>query len=224
MRENYEDSGFNPFKVGIIGALLIAAAVASLLGFRTYSETKLGRAAAEQQLDQLKTENAQLEKKIKAQEEDSQAKATSLKKELQQRESKFADIVRQKDYEGRAADAHIAQMDKKKTELEAQLAQSKKDLDQKGKDIKQLQDQLTKLQADLQKARSDADRNAKSYQTLKDKLDNIQEGDKAAADEMVQELADARQALKREQSERKKLEEELQALRQPADQQQEQPQ
>jgi chromosome segregation ATPase len=220
MREDYEDSGFSPFKVGIIGALVVAVAVACLLGFRTYSETKLGRAAAEQQLDQLKTENDQLKKKMEALEDDSTAKADALKKQLQQRESQLAGVVRQKDYEGRAADAHIAQMEKKRTELEAQLAQSKKDLDQKGKDVKQLQDQLNKLQVDFQKARVEADRNSKSYQTLKGKLDNIQEGDQAAADRMVQELADARQALKREQSERRKLEEELDALRQPPPQQQ----
>jgi chromosome segregation ATPase len=220
MREDYEDSGFNPFKVGIIGALAIAAAVACLLGFRTYSETKIGRAAAEQQSEQLKTENDSLKKKIDTLQENSQVTETGLKKQLQQRESQLAGVVRQKDYEGRSADAHIAQIEKKKEELEGQLAQAKKDADQKAKEMKQLQDALNKVQADLQKARVDADRNAKSYHTLKDKLDNIQEGDQAAADRMVQELADARQALKHEQSERRKLEEELDALRQPPQQQQ----
>src|SRR6266487_1301961 len=112
MREDYEDSGFNPFKIGIIGAIAIAVAVACLLGFRTYSETKLGRAAAEQQLEQLKTENDQLKKKMGTLEEDSQTTASSLKKQLQQRESQLAGVVRQKDYEGRSADAHIAQMEK----------------------------------------------------------------------------------------------------------------
>lgn len=220
MREDFEDSGFNPFKIGIIGALVIAAAVASLLGFRAYSETKLGRAAAEQQLEQLKTENDLVKKKMDALQEDSQAKASSLKKQLQQREFQLAGVVRQKDYEGRAADAHIAQMEKKKTELEGQISQDKKELDQKGRELKQLQDQLNKLQADYLKARGDADRSNKSYLALKQKLDNLQEGDQAAADKMVQELADARQALKREQTERKKLEEELDALRQPPQQQQ----
>jgi uncharacterized protein HemX len=94
MREDYEDSGFNPFKIGIIGAIAIAAAVACLLGFRTYSETKMGRAAAEQQLEQLKSENDQLKKKMDALAEDSQTTATSLKKQLQQRESQLAGVVR----------------------------------------------------------------------------------------------------------------------------------
>src|SRR5215467_12745033 len=108
MREDYEDSGFNPFKVGIIGAIAIAATVASLLGFRTYSETKMGRAAAEQQLEQLKTENDQLKNKMDALQDSSQTTQASLKKQLQQRESQLAGVVRQKDYEGRSADAHIA--------------------------------------------------------------------------------------------------------------------
>lgn len=220
MREDYEDSGFNPFKIGIIGALVIATAIGCLLGFRTYSETKMGRAAAEQQLDQLKAQNQELQKKIETLEADSHNTASALKKQLQQRESQLAGIVRQKDYEGRAADAHIAQVEKKKSELEAQISQDKKDLEQRARNLKELQDQLNKLQADYQKARSDADRNSKSYQTLKQKLDNLQEGDQAAADKMVQELAEARQELRREQSERRKLQEELDSLQQPPPEQQ----
>ncbi|HJZ10937.1 MAG TPA: hypothetical protein VJ521_02220, partial [Acidobacteriota bacterium] len=62
--------------------------------------------------------------------------------------------------------------------------------------------------------RSESERHAKNYQTLKAKMDNLAAGDQAAADRMVEELAQARQALKREQSARRRLEEELTALRQ----------
>jgi chromosome segregation ATPase len=220
MREDYEDSGFNPFKIGIAGAIIVAAAIAVLLGFRSYSATKEGRAAAEQQIEQLKSQNEALQKQLDQLKEDSTASTEKLKKQFQQRESQLTGIVRQKDYEGRAADAHIAQVEKRKTELENAIAQAKKEiaaktaaLDARAADIKRAQDQLNKTQADLQKVRMEADRNAKDYSALKQKLDSIEEGDQAAADRMVQELADARRELKREQGERKKLEEQLESLK-----------
>jgi uncharacterized protein YdcH (DUF465 family) len=88
-------------------------------------------------------------------------------------------------------------------------------MDQKTQDLKRLQDQIGKSQLDLQKIRTEFDRATKSYNELQRKIKSIDDGDQAAADVMVQQLAEARRQLKEEQELRHKLEQELDALRQP---------
>jgi hypothetical protein len=62
-------------------------------------------------------------------------------------------------------------------------------------------------------ARQESDRNAKEMKVMRDKLNKIDEGDRAAADAMVDQLAQARQELKSERAARQKLEQELTELR-----------
>ena len=110
----------------------------------------------------------------------------------------------------RDADAKLTQLKKDKAAMESQLADLKKDAED---NAKMLRDQMTKLQADLKTARLEADRNAKNAAVYKAKLDKIAEGDQAAADVMVQQLADLQQKLKKEQATRQKLEDDLDQLR-----------
>jgi len=214
MREDYEREGFSPIRFGIIGALIIAGIVAGTLGYRSFQASKLQHSATLQELEQSKTEAAQLQKELSDLQLESQVTSEKLKKQLQLKESQLSGLKREKDSESRSASSQLADAKKEGEALQTQVQQTKKETDQKNADLKKAQDQIAKTQIDLQRARADADRNAKSYAVLKGKLDKIAEGDQAAADRMVQELAEAKQQLKREQSVRKKLEEELEALRQ----------
>ena len=214
MREEYEREGFSPIRFGIIGALLIAGIVAGTLGYRSFQASKLQHSATLQELEQSKTEAARLKKELDDLQMESRVTSEKLKKQLQLRESQLSGVKREKDSENRSSSAQLAEARKEGEALQTQVQQAKKEADQKSQDIKKAQEQLAKTQIDLQRARADADRNAKSYAALKAKLDKIAEGDQAAADRMVQQLAEAKQQLKREQSVRKKLEEELEALRQ----------
>ncbi len=214
MREDYEREGFSPIRFGIIGALIIAGIVAGTLGYRSFQASKLQHSATLQELEQSKTEAAQLQKELSDLQLESQVTSEKLKKQLQLKESQLSGLKREKDSESRSASSQLADVKKEGEALQTQVQQAKKETDQKNADLKKAQDQIAKTQIDLQRARADADRNAKSYAVLKGKLDKIAEGDQAAADRMVQELAEAKQQLKREQSVRKKLEEELEALRQ----------
>jgi len=214
MREDYEREGFSPIRFGIIGALVIAGIVAGILGYRSFQTTKLQHSATLQELEQSRAEAAQLKKELNDLQLESRVTSEKLKKQLQLKESQLSGLKRVKDSESRSANNQLADAKKQGEALQTQVQQAKKESDLKNADLKKAQEQMTKTQIDLQKARADADRNAKSYAALKSKLDKIAEGDQAAADRMVQELAEAKQQLKREQSFRKKLEEELEALRQ----------
>ncbi len=214
MREDYEREGFSPIRFGIIGALVIAGIVAGVLGYRSFQSTKQQHAATLQELEQSRTEAAQWKKELDDLQLGSRVASEKLKKQLQLKESQLSGLKREKDSESRTASSQLADTKKQGEALQVQLQQAKKETDQKNLDLKKAQEQFAKTQIDLQRARADADRNAKSYTVLKAKLDKIAEGDQAAADRMVQELAEAKQQLKREQTVRKKLEEELEALRQ----------
>ena len=214
MREDYEREGFSPIRFGIIGALVIAAVVAGILGYRSYQATKLQHSATVQELEQSRAETAQLKKDLSDLQLESQVASDKWKKQLQLRESQLSGLKREKDSESRSASSQLADAKKESETLQNQVQQAKKEMDLKTADLKKAQEQMIKTQLDMQRARADADRNAKSYAVLKAKLDKIAEGDQVAADRMVQELAEAKQQLKREQSVRKKLEEELEALRQ----------
>lgn len=214
MREDYEREGFSPIRFGIIGALVIAGIVAGTLGYRSFQATKLQHSTTLQELEQIRAEAAQLKKELNDLQLGSRVTSEKLKKQLQLKESQMSGLKREKDSESRSASTQLADAKKQGEALQSQVQQAKKETDLKTADLKKAQEQMMKTQIDLQHARADADRNAKSYTALKAKLDRIAEGDEAAADRMVQELAEAKQQLKREQSFRKKLEEELEALRQ----------
>ena len=61
-------------------------------------------------------------------------------------------------------------------------------------------EQVTKLQNDLKNVRQESDRYSKEMKVLREKLNKINEGDRAAADAMVEQLAEARQELKSEKA------------------------
>jgi hypothetical protein len=75
------------------------------------------------------------------------------------------------------------------------------------------QEQVAKLQNDLKNVRQESDRFSKELKVLRDKLNKINEGDRAAADAMVEQLAEAKQELKSEKAARQRLEQELTELR-----------
>jgi chromosome segregation ATPase len=210
MLQDYEERRVSPIRIGLIGALTVAAVVAGLLWYREHSESKATIGSMQLEIEKLEDENAHLKETLSKLEEDSKDTASTLQKKLQQRESQFSSLKRTKESDDRAAGTQIAQLKKEKTDLETKSTQLKKDSET---NLKRVQEQLMKIQVDLQKARSDSERHARNYQTLKAKLENIEAGDQAAADHMVEELAQARQALKREQTARRRLEEELTALR-----------
>lgn len=214
MREEYEERGFNPVKFGLIGALIVAAIVFAVLQYRSYAENKEVKeqalSEALEQINKLKADNGKLKDSLGDLKKDSSTSEEKLKKLLAQKDSLLTSTKRQMDSEGREADGTIAQLKKEKALLETQVAALKKDSDA---NAKMLRDQLTKLQSDLKAARLDAERNAKSAELLKTKLDKISEGDQAAADVMVQQLADLRQKLKQEQATRQKLEDDLDSLK-----------
>lgn len=214
MREEYEERGFNPVKFGLIGALIVAAIVFAVLQYRSYAENKEVKeqalSEALEQINKLKADNAKLKDSLGDLKKDSSTSEEKLKKLLAQKDSLLTTTKRQMDSEGRESDGTIAQLKKEKALLETQVAALKKDSDA---NAKMLRDQLAKLQSDLKAARLDAERNAKSAGLLKAKLDKISEGDQAAADVMVQQLADLRQKLKQEQATRQKLEDDLDSLK-----------
>jgi len=214
MREEYEERGFNPVKFGLIGALIVAAIVFAVLQYRSYAENKEVKEQALtdalEQINKLKADNGKLKDSLGDLKKDSSTSEEKLKKLLAQKESLLTSAKRQMDSEGREADGTIAQLKKEKALLETQVATLKKDSDA---NAKMLRDQLSKLQSDLKTARLEAERNAKSAGLLKAKLDKISEGDQAAADVMVEQLADLRQKLKQEQATRQKLEDDLDSLK-----------
>lgn len=220
--EELDERGFNPIRFGIIGALIIAACVASLLLFRSYSESKATQereqSARELEIQKLQKENAQLKAKGQTLEHDSQSTASALKKALQLRETQLANLKKQKEQEGRSQDAKITEINQQRAKIEAQM---KKDGAEQDQMMKKMQDQIAKLQTDLKSAKSDAARFQQSYNALQNKMNQLNEGDQSAADAMVEQLAQARQELKREQAARKRLEDQLEALQgQPAPPQQ----
>ena len=214
MREEYEERGFNPVKFGLIGALIVAAIVFAVLQYRSYAGNKEVKeqalTEALEQINKLKADNGKLKDTLGDLKKDSSTSEEKLKKLLAQKDSLLTSAKRKMDSEGREADGTIAQLKKEKALLETQVATLKKDSDA---NAKMLRDQLSKLQSDLKTARLDAERNAKSAGLLKAKLDKISEGDQAAADVMVEQLADLRQKLKQEQATRQKLEDDLDSLK-----------
>ena len=217
MREEYEERGFNPVKFGLIGELLAAAMVFAVLQYRSYSENKEVKeqalSDALEQIDKLKTENGKLKDSLEDLRKGSKTSEEKLRKLLQQKDSLLTSTKREVDSDSREADARFTQLKKEKALVESQLAALRKDSDD---NAKMLRDQITKLQADLKTARLESDRNAKNASLYKAKLDKIAEGDQAAADVMVQQLADLQQKLRKEQATRQKLEEDLDQLRKQA--------
>lgn len=218
MREEYEDPGMNPLKIGIIGAVVVAILIAGVLQFRSYSENKAAiqqeQVALQDELTKAKKENKELQKKLEDLRDESKSTQSRLEKMLKLKDTQVVSAAREVDSTSRAAEAKIGQLTKQNDQLEAQVAQMKKDADQRAQDIKKVQDQVAKLQSDLKAARADADRNAKEAKTLQAKLNTINAGDDAAADQMVQQLSEARQKLKQEQVARQKLQQELDSLKQ----------
>jgi chromosome segregation ATPase len=220
MREEYkEEPGFNPVKFGLVGALVVAAAVGFLLWLQSHNRTiealQSQQAATSEELEKTKKEKEDLQSRFDELSRTLTATSSQYKKQLQQRENQISSVKREKEEESRAASEKLSATVKEKTAAEAQMAQMKKDMDQKTQDLKRLQDQIGKSQLDLQKIRTEFDRATKSYNELQRKIKSIDDGDQAAADVMVQQLAEARRQLKEEQELRHKLEQELDALRQP---------
>ena len=214
MREEYEEPGMNPLKIGIIGAVVVAVLVAGALQFRSFSQNKEAlqqeQFSLQDDLTKARKENKELQKKL----DELKAQQSKLEKMLKLKDSQVLTIARAKDSETKSADAKIVQLSKQNDQLEAQIAQLKKDADLRAQDMKKAQDQLVKLQADLKSARAETDRYAKDAKALQAKLNNINAGDDAAADQMVQQLSEARQKLKQEQAARQKLQQELDSLKQ----------
>jgi chromosome segregation ATPase len=215
MREEYEkESGFNPLKVGLIGALVVAAIVFAVLQYRSYAGNKEAKeqalSDALQQINKLEADNSKLKATLADLEKGSKTSEEKLKKQLLQKDSLLTTTKKQWDSESRDADSKLAQLKKEKAQVDAELVTLKKDSDD---NAKILRDQIAKLQSDVKSARLESDRNAKNADVLKAKLDKISEGDQTAADVMVQQLADLQQKLKKEQATRQKLEEDLDQLR-----------
>jgi chromosome segregation ATPase len=215
MRDEYlKERGFNPVKVGLIGALVVAAVVFAALQYNSYVANREAKeqalSAAMEQISKLEADNGKLKDAIADLEKGSKASEEKLKKQLQQKDSLLSNTKQQMNSESRDADSKLAQLKKDKAQLESQLADLKKESDD---NAKMLRDQIAKLQSDVKTARLESDRNAKNASVLKAKLDKINEGDQSAADAMVQQLADLQQKLKKEQATRQKLEEDLDQLR-----------
>lgn len=218
MREEYKDeSGFNPVKFGLVGALLVAAAVGFLLWLQSHNRTvealQSQQAATTEELEKTKKDKDDLQGRFDELTKLSSATSSQYKRQLQQRENLLSTVKREKAEESRAADAKLTEIKKEKTAAEAQIAQMKKDMDGKIQELKKLQDQIGKGQSDLQKIRTEFDRATKNYNELQRKIKSIDDGDQAAADMMVQQLAEARRELKQEKEARRQLEEQLDALR-----------
>jgi len=220
MREEYkEEPGFNPVKFGLVGALIVAAAVGFLLWLQSHNRTiealQSQQAATSEELDKTKKEKEDLQGRFDELSKTLTATSSQYKRQLQQRENQISSVKREKEEESREAKERLASIMKEKTAAEAQIAQMKKDMDSKTQDLKRLQDQIGKSQSDLQKIRAEFDRATKSYNELQRKIKSIDDGDQAAADMMVQQLAETRRLLKQEQEARRKLEDELDALKAP---------
>src|ERR1051325_5809268 len=112
--EELDERGFNPIRFGIIGALIIAACVASLLLFRSYSANKATQereqSARELEVQKPQKEKAQLKAHGETLEHDSQSTTSALKKALQLRETQLANLKKQKEEEGRSQGAKITEM------------------------------------------------------------------------------------------------------------------
>lgn len=220
MRDEYEEptGGMNPLKIGIVGAVIIAVIITAVLQFRSYTETKAARerdqASFQAELAKVKKQNHELESQLDQLKHKSEDSESRLQKSLKLRESQIVSAGRQRESENRSAEAKIAALNKQNDNLEDQIGNLKKDADARAQDLKKTQDQLAKLQSDLKASRSDADRYAKDAKVLQAKLNNINQGDVAAADLMVQQLAETRQQLKREQAAKQALQEEIESLRQ----------
>ncbi len=217
MREEQEEKGFNPVKFGLVGALIVAAVVGLLVWLQSHNQTvealQSQQSATREELEKTKLEREELQTKLDELTKTSHATSTQFKKQLLMRESQLSSVKKEKEAENRAADAKLAQLQKDKSVAEAQIAQLKKEMDAKAADLKRVQDQIGKSQLDLQKVRADFDRATKSYNELQRKIRNITDGDQAAADAMVQQLAETRRELKQEKEARRRLEEELNSLR-----------
>jgi len=217
MREEYNEKSFNPLKFGVLAAAIVAVIVTFLLYFNSYRETRdqqaLEKSAMQEEIAKLKKDKSELESKLEAVNNDSKSTAESLEKQLKSRDSQISNVKREAESDIKAADAKIAQLKKEKEETASNLAQLKKDYDDLNVEKKKTLDQVTKLQNDIKMARQESDRNAKEMKVMRDKLNKIDEGDRAAADAMVDQLAEARQELKSERAARQKLEQELTQLR-----------
>lgn len=217
MREEYEDRGFNPLKLGLIGALIVAGIIAVLLQFGASSNEgspdQKNEPLASEQVQQFQVENKELKEKIAELEEVTKVTADNLEKQLKQKETQLANLKREKSSGDKDTDSKLAWLRKEKTELESQLARLKEDVDAKSGQAKESQDKLTKLESELRNTRFELERQERNSKILQDKLNGITSGDEAAADVMVRQLAEARQQLKRERARSQKLEEELDDLR-----------
>jgi chromosome segregation ATPase len=217
MREEQEEKGFNPVKFGLVGALLVAGVVGFLLWLHSHNQTvealQTEQAATRQELEKTKLEKEELQNKLVDLTKTAHATSTQFKKQLLARESQLSSVKREKESVSRAADAKLSQLEKEKATAETQIAKMKKDMEERTLELKKLQDHISKSQLDLQKVRVEFDRASKNYAELQRKIRNIEEGDQAAADAMVHQLAEARRELKQERQERRRLEEELDQLR-----------
>lgn len=218
MREEYEDKGFNPLKLGLVGALIIAGIIAVLLQFGVSSNDEGAtdqnkEALASQKLQQFQVENKELKEKIAELEEVTRVTADNLEKQLKQKETLLANLKREKSSGDRDTDSKLAWLRKEKTQLESQITKLKGDVDGKSGEAKATQDKLTQLENELRNTRFELERQQRNTKILQDKLNSITSGDESAADVMVQQLAEARQQLKRERVRSQKLEEELDDLR-----------
>lgn len=217
MREEYDEKSFNPLKFGVLAAAIVAVIVTFLLYFNSYRETRdqqaLEKAAMQEEITKLKKDKSELESKLEALDKESKSTSESLEKQLKSRDTQIVSVKREMESDSKAADVKIAQIKKEKEEVASNLAQLKKDYDDLNAEKKKTLDQVTKLQNDIKMARQEADRNAKEMKVMRDKLNKIDEGDRAAADAMVEQLATARQELKSERAARQKLEQELTQLR-----------
>lgn len=217
MREEYDEKSFNPLKFGVLAAAIVAVIVTFLLYFNSYRETRdqqaLEKSAMEQEIAKLKKDKSELESKIEALDKASKSTTETLEKQLKSRDSQISNTKREMESGSKAADVKIAQLKKEKEEIASNLAQLKKDYDDLNSEKKKALDQVTKLQNDMKMARQESDRNAKEMKVMRDKLNKIDEGDRAAADAMVEQLAEARKELKTERAARQQLEQELTQLR-----------
>jgi chromosome segregation ATPase len=217
MHEELEEKGFNPVKFGLVGALIVAAVVGFFLWLQSHTQTvealQSQQLALQKELETTKQERDELETKLGELTEKSHATSTQFKKQLLMRESQLSSVKKEKEAESRAAEARLEQLSKEKSEAEARIAQMKKDMEIKVAELKTLHDKIGKGQQDLQKVRTELDRASKSYNELQRKIRNITEGDQAAADIMVSQLAEARRELKQEKEARQKLEAELNQMR-----------
>jgi chromosome segregation ATPase len=218
MREDYEEKGFNPLKLGLIGALIVAGIIAVLLQFGATSgdegtPQQNSDALASQKLQQFQVQNKELKEKVAELEEVNKVSGDAFEKQLKQKDAQLANLKREISSGNRDTDSKLAWLRKERTQLEAQLSQLKQQLESKSGEAKESVDTLAQLQTELRNTRFELERQERNGKVLKDKLDRISDGDASAADVMVQQLADARQELKRERALRQKLEEEVDDLR-----------